>query len=199
MKDGKLNILIAEPSFIIFEGLVSIVGKSGYNFRILKASELHDIQKIQLNTSIDLVLINPSLIQNQVKMFLSLKNEMTETKWMGIIYSLFNKQLFDHLDGIISANDTPAVILDSIRKLIMETTVEHVHTGQQPETLSEREIEVLKLLVSGNSNKEIADKLFISIHTVISHRKNISQKTDIKTVSGLTIYAVVNKIISIEK
>ena len=64
--------------------------------------------------------------------------------------------------------------------------------------LSEREIDVLKLLVAGNANKEIADKLNISTHTVISHRKNISQKTGIKSVSGLTIYAVVKNIITID-
>ena len=48
---------------------------------------------------------------------------------------------------------------------------------QPKESLSDREIDILKLLVEGFSNKEIADKLFISPHTVISHRKNITQKT----------------------
>jgi DNA-binding CsgD family transcriptional regulator len=64
--------------------------------------------------------------------------------------------------------------------------------------LTDRETDVLKLLVEGNANKEIADKLNISTHTVISHRKNISQKTGIKSVSGLTIYAVVKNIINID-
>jgi len=62
----------------------------------------------------------------------------------------------------------------------------------------EREIDVLKLVATGLANKEIADKLNISIHTVITHRKNISQKIGIKSVSGLTIYAVVKKFISLE-
>jgi len=53
-------------------------------------------------------------------------------------------------------------------------------------------------VIAGNANKEIADKLNISTHTVISHRKNISQKTGIKSVSGLTIYAVVKNIITID-
>jgi DNA-binding CsgD family transcriptional regulator len=57
---------------------------------------------------------------------------------------------------------------------------------------------VLKLLVQGSSNKEIADKLNISIHTVVSHRKNIIQKTGIKSQAGLTIYAISNKIISLD-
>ena len=58
--------------------------------------------------------------------------------------------------------------------------------------LSTREIEVLRLLVQGFINKEIAVKLGISLTTVITHRKNITEKLGIKSVSGLTIYAVIN-------
>ena len=50
----------------------------------------------------------------------------------------------------------------------------------------------------GYANKEIAEKLFISIHTVISHRKNITDKLGIKSISGLTVYAILNKLIDTE-
>ena len=70
--------------------------------------------------------------------------------------------------------------------------------GQETaEELSEREIDVLREVVQGLSNKEIADKLFISPHTVISHRKNITRKLNIHTTAGLTIYAIVNNLIDI--
>lgn len=65
--------------------------------------------------------------------------------------------------------------------------------------LTKREIEVLQLVSKGLANKEVADKLSISIHTVISHRKNISEKTGIKSASGLTMYAVLKKIIDIDE
>ncbi|MCC8187871.1 MAG: helix-turn-helix transcriptional regulator [Bacteroides sp.] len=58
--------------------------------------------------------------------------------------------------------------------------------------LSDREIEVLVLVTKGLINKEIADKLNISLTTVITHRKNITEKLGIKSVSGLTMYAVMN-------
>mgnify|MGYP001629330147 FL=1 len=58
--------------------------------------------------------------------------------------------------------------------------------------LSAREIEVLVLITKGLINKEIADKLNIGLNTVITHRKNITEKLGIKSVSGLTIYAVMN-------
>lgn len=65
--------------------------------------------------------------------------------------------------------------------------------------LSEREIDVLKAVAQGYSNKEIADKLFISKNTVITHRKNITDKLDIKTIAGLTVYAILNKLIDPEE
>jgi DNA-binding CsgD family transcriptional regulator len=55
------------------------------------------------------------------------------------------------------------------------------------------------LLVQGHSNKEIADKLSISIYTVITHRKNLSEKVGIKSLPGLTIYAISKNIIHVEK
>ena len=65
------------------------------------------------------------------------------------------------------------------------------------EELSTREKEVLREVVNGLSNKEIADKLNISTHTVISHRKNITRKLDIHSVAGLTIYALVNGLVEL--
>jgi len=62
--------------------------------------------------------------------------------------------------------------------------------------LSDREKTILIALAQGLTNKEIADKLYISTHTVISHRKNIVRKTGIKTVSGLTLYALFNNLTS---
>ncbi len=61
--------------------------------------------------------------------------------------------------------------------------------------LSEREHDILKHVAFGYTNQEIADKLFLSVHTVTTHRKNITRKLGIKTVSGLTVYALMNKLI----
>ncbi len=65
------------------------------------------------------------------------------------------------------------------------------------ETLSEREQEIVACIVRGMTNKEVAEHLFISVNTVLTHRKNISRKLNIHSVSGLTIYAIVNKIVNV--
>lgn len=63
--------------------------------------------------------------------------------------------------------------------------------------LSAREIEIVKHIALGLSNKEIADIVCLSPHTVITHRKNIARKLNIHSTAGLTIYAVVNGIVTI--
>ena len=63
--------------------------------------------------------------------------------------------------------------------------------------LSEREREVLVQVAKGMSNKEIADALCLSTHTVITHRKNIAAKLNIHSTAGLTIYAIANGLLEI--
>lgn len=77
------------------------------------------------------------------------------------------------------------------------STVSRRHQLPETEELSEREKDVLVQVVHGLSNKEIADVLCISTHTVISHRKNIARKLNIHSTAGLTIYAIVNKLVDI--
>lgn len=66
------------------------------------------------------------------------------------------------------------------------------NTANQRSELSQREIDVLRLVARGYINKEIAEALNISFHTVLSHRKNITSKLGIKSTSGLAVYAMMN-------
>ena len=72
-------------------------------------------------------------------------------------------------------------------------------SDDKQENLSAREIEVIRFVANGLSNKEIADTMCLSTHTVMSHRKNIARKLDIHSTAGLTIYAIVNGIIEVDK
>lgn len=89
---------------------------------------------------------------------------------------------------------------DDIRKhiLLEEMLLEgHTEIVEDDNSLSSREKEILVCVAKGMINKEIADALNISVHTVISHRKNISHKTGIKTVAGLTVYALLNHLLDV--
>lgn len=73
---------------------------------------------------------------------------------------------------------------------------ENNHVIPKKNLLTRRETEILKLIVRGNINKHIAEKLNISLNTVLTHRKNILSKTGIKTTSGLTLYSISNGLLS---
>jgi len=88
-------------------------------------------------------------------------------------------------------------IIQKIRALLNHSGSGDVDS--QSMNLSPRETTIVRLVSMGLTNREIAEKLFLSAHTVMTHRKNISTKLGIKSVSGLTVYAIVNNIISIDE
>lgn len=71
--------------------------------------------------------------------------------------------------------------------------------GERQEPLSAREREIIVCVVKGMTNKQIADALCISTHTVITHRRNIAAKLQIHSAAGLTIYAIVNKLVELSE
>ncbi len=75
--------------------------------------------------------------------------------------------------------------------------VSETRTDASVAILSDREKDIIKCVAKGMSNKEIADALFLSIHTVTTHRRNITSKLQIHSPAGLTIYAIINNLIDI--
>ena len=70
--------------------------------------------------------------------------------------------------------------------------------NRRVETLGEREKEIICCVAKGMSNKEIADALCLSVHTVATHRKNISAKLEIHSTAGLAIFAILHKLVDIK-
>lgn len=99
----------------------------------------------------------------------------------------------DNADGSVAMADTAdsAQLRRCVDRIVNAPSA---HAATPPSLLSLREVEVLRLVAQGRINKEIADELGISINTVLTHRKNITAKLGIKSVSGLTFYALMNGI-----
>lgn len=197
MINCNVNIAIVEPSHIVYEGLSNTLLKSGQHYRIYRFDSLEEVARLKIDQKIDIIIANPQLVHHYGKECNPLKGISSTARWIALVYAFINQTLLQYFDAIIQITDHPETILRLIDQTIAGS--KHCSDNLPVEQLTDREIDVLIQLVHGLSNKEIADKLNISTHTVISHRKNISQKTGIKSQPGLTIYAISRKIISIDK
>ncbi|PCH77609.1 MAG: hypothetical protein COB98_02955 [Flavobacteriaceae bacterium] len=195
MDRQRIHILLLEPSHIVSEGLSHILLKSNHRFSISQYSDLKYLDTIIKKEQNTVVILNPSLLQNRNKDFIKIKNTYPSTRWMALVYSYFDQDILRKFDEQITITETAKNI---ISKLIKISQHQKIDSSNQQATLTERETDILIHLIDGLSNKEIANTLSISIHTVISHRKNITEKTGIKSLPGLTIYAITKKIIQLD-
>jgi DNA-binding CsgD family transcriptional regulator len=194
MDKCKIHIAVVEPSDIIYEGLVNLLLKSEKHFYLYRLNELEDLNNTYGSTSFNIVVINPSALQNKKSEFQRIKRANTNISWIGLVYSFFDSQFLTIFDDTFSVTDPIDIITHKLKSLFNKCSCRDNHQEQ----LSDRESEILIQLVKGLSHKEIAELLNISIHTVTSHRKNIIEKTGIKSLSGLTIYAISKKIIPLD-
>ena len=121
-----------------------------------------------------------------------IKKESEGLKCIALQHTLADVSTLKGYDEVITVYDTAESIQEKIEKL-NELSVEE--TLQEP--LTEREKEIIIGVVKGWTNKQIAEKLCLSAHTVITHRRNIAAKLQIHSAAGLTIYAIVNHFVDL--
>ncbi len=196
MHKNPLHILILESSRIIFEGLYTILHQSDLDCKIYKIDAIDELNGIIETEKIDILIANLLHFVNREKEIRKFRKDNPDISIVGIDYGMMQKtdpepdalfSLYDSQEKIISLLSR----LDSKNKSITKE-------NEKDDNLTKREIEVLSGIVNGMINKEIADSLNISIHTVVRHRKNITTKTGIRSQSGLTIYAISKNIVNIE-
>ena len=116
-------------------------------------------------------------------------------KYIAMVCSVIDNNILKEYDENFAMCDDVDVIASKINHLLH--TEEEEEKDSEQETLSQREKEIITCVVKGMTNKAIADKLYLSIHTVITHRRNIARKLQIHSPAGLTIYAIVNKLVEL--
>ena len=141
-----------------------------------------------------IIIINPQLFDYHKRSVVStVHDEFQNTHLIALVTSLIDSQQLRQFSGIIEINDDKQRVKSTINQVITEIKSDNDDSDAAP--LSEREKEVLICLSKGQRNNEIAEALNISVHTVITHRKNIVRKTGIKSVAALTVYAILNNLI----
>ena len=187
----KYRVAIVERSVIIAQGLQEIIRQSNdYEVVYIAESVRAFAERIAL-LDVDVVVVgSQSFIDGGA--LRSLHDKMQKVALVLISTVVREDELLRQFDGVINIYDSATQV---IKKL--DSAVEQSQTNPYSDShdLSDREQDVLILVAKGKANKEIADELNISIHTVMSHRKNITHKTGIKSVAGLTVYALLNNLL----
>lgn len=184
----NINVLILEKCSLRQLGLSCLIKE---NFQKINVASSNIFSSNQLNEfRPDYIFINIELLKN-------LKIKSSVLGYKLIVFGNDDLVKTDDLTIIEHINDDCSTdeIIQKLQNIFVK--LNENSDLEKTDELSHREIEVVKNVALGLTNQEIADKLFLSPHTVIAHRKNITRKLGIKTVSGLTVYAVLNNIISI--
>lgn len=119
--------------------------------------------------------------------------DLPKTRFVLYCETVTDELLAERCEGHLSAEESDKEVIDLITSLLTADEREEV-----PGELTPRERDIIIGVVKGMTNKEIADELFISPNTVTTHRRNIVKKLDIHSASGLTVYAIMNKLVSLQ-
>lgn len=194
MKVTKNKILIIESSQIIREGLISILTRFFSECDIVGLASLQELNEYPEKKEILLLIINPDITQSLVSGASDIFAQFHHLCLIGLISGCSNREHLSFFDDIIYLSDDQETIAGIIRRHLHHP----VKRKARKDKLTNREFDVLKLLIKGYPNKQIANELFISVHTVVTHRKNITAKLGIKSIAGLAIYGVINNIIDMD-
>lgn len=194
--ENRKKIVFIIPSDIVARGFESVLSRQG-DFLVLE--NLMDYSKPrEARLRIldpDVVIVDPAVFDfRSRKDGRLLISELCDASVLVLEGPAVTEDILRQYDGAVSLYDDAAGIVRKIRSAMDSRLPEPSGEGNE---LSSREKEILVCVAQGMLNKEIADKFSLSIYTVITHRKNITRKTGIKTVAGLTVYAILNNLIDI--
>ena len=192
MKISK--ILIAETSPIISAGLTSFFEDMNHIMVASVVDNIEDLQDKIIVHNPDVLIINPMMLGYTIgNFFRQMSQNYPNINRVALVTSYVDKNILKYFKEIIELNDNKQKVISKILNLLNNND----ETASQNESvdLSNREVDVLVRVAKGMTNKDISDMLNISVHTVITHRKNIVKKTGIKSVSGLTVYALLNNLV----
>ncbi|MCI1640027.1 MAG: LuxR C-terminal-related transcriptional regulator [Bacteroidales bacterium] len=193
MNSKKYNILIIEPSYIVAYGLSSLLEKSGESVAVGIINDMasYDNRKY---VDADIIILNPSVLCELGTGVSTIPDSSGKPAIIAVYYGPYNERISKEYDICISIFDSPQTVSKKIKAALESSKNKRTEEKDRNE-LSEREKQILVAVAKGKTNKEIAYDFNISIFTVITHRKNISHKLGINSIAGLTVYAIMNKLI----
>ncbi len=192
-----VSFVVIEKSYIIRSGLLQILGNFPETGNIREFNSVQKILEKTGETKTDILIINAKLIDDNPEFISEIRKKYENIKLIVFVGTRRAEDDFPAFDLKISVDEPKNIIIEKLQSVIKNVSPDD--KNDISEGLSDREKEVVKQIALGKTNKEIGEILFISPHTVITHRKNITRKLGIKTVSGLTAFAILNNLIKIDE
>lgn len=193
-REEQHNIIVAETSPIIAAGFASCLQRMpGIHVHPLEVSEPSELAETVRRQNPKLVIVNPSFGGAFVPEHLRISCPGCDFKVVAIEVAPLDRHVRSLYDETVSVVDD----LDTLSAKLSPMCRETEPRCDEKDVLSQREKEILVEVVKGLTNKEIADRLYLSVHTVITHRRNIARKLEIHSATGLTIYAIVNRLVDL--
>ncbi len=193
---GNIQVIIAASHFLTRLGIKTLLSVIGIQSDFIELNSLEEIESSIEPRGRSFLIIEQNLCSTSGALILEqLSQKYTKCKILIIGDVALKNCPCSHY---VLDSDNQQEILEKFQGFFSEDENPSQNSNGQ-NMLSDRETEVLKEVARGFSNKEIADKLHISINTVITHRKNITEKLGVKTVSALTVYALINNLIAPEE
>ena len=190
----SIKIVIADPSPMVQLGLAAMLQEIP---DCEVAWRTNDVQALFSRVRVlnpDVLILNPVMLDYAKRMSVrTLFEDLPDMKLVALVCSFVDAAQLRQYHGVIEMTDELQRIHYTLNQL--QDSLRETEDEADSAQLSDREKDVLVCLAKGLKNSEIADQLHISIHTVITHRKNIVRKTGIKSVSALTVYAIINNLI----
>lgn len=191
----KYRLALIEPSEIVRTGVKALLAAEGSFELTATAADIRQWSAFPPALPPDVLLVNPSLADRHGRIHIrTLLSAEASTLVGALLYTYLPQEELAQYDCVVEIDDPKETVVKKLLHALQNHERENEPARENPE-LSDREKEILASLVKGHTHKEIAAIHHLSVHTVISHRKNISRKTGIKTVSGLTVYALLNHLI----
>ena len=190
----KINkIIIAEPSPIVSSGLLRYFEDLNQIQVVSVVDSIDDLNDKMIVHNPDMLIVNPIMLgYNNNNAFKQINQISPNTICIALVTTFVDKSFLRYFKEIIELSDNKQKVNNKIFNLLNN---DDAASQNESVDLSNRETDVLVCVAKGMTNKDISDMLNISVHTVITHRKNIVKKTGIKSVSGLTVYALLNNLV----
>ena len=186
-----LKCMIVESSDLLYAGLVAMLGQIRAGVQVVRTQDVSRLREQIKREKPDVLLINPLWAGGETPSRIKATTDRPDLLCVAFLSDLSSL-------SVVTEDDAPISIYDGFEQIRDRMEALSPKDSEEEKTLTQREQEIVTYVVKGFTNKQIADKLFLSQHTVVTHRRNIASKLNIHSSAGLTVYAIANKLVRLE-